>query len=304
MTNNTLPLISIALCTYNGEKYIKEQLDSIVLQSYKKLEIIITDDNSSDRTLEFIKSYNDNRIKIIKNNKNIGYNLNFQKCLNLCSGEYICISDQDDIWNRNKVFDLYGKIKNSVMVYSDSELIGEDNQSLGSNMSDLLNVKFTHIKSPLELVFRNIISGHSMMFNRRLLSVALPVPNGIYYDWWLAFAAAASDRIEYSESTLVKHRKHSQSATKLALETQECKPEAVELIANIKIFLSQNELSLDNKDFLTKLLSLEIRRFRMLFSPDLFFLLWDNFDHLFLAYRGKSKISKINICRKNARKLN
>src|ERR1700744_3577317 len=94
------PLISVALCTYNGEKYIKEQLDSIINQTYTCIEVIIVDDGSTDSTYDIISDYalRDNRIKCFKNETNLGFNKNFEKAVSLTSGEYIAISDQDDIW--------------------------------------------------------------------------------------------------------------------------------------------------------------------------------------------------------------
>src|SRR4051812_38033424 len=100
-----LPLISIALCTYNGERFVESQLLSLIKQTYLNLEIIIVDDCSTDNTLNIIAGYaaKDNRIKYWKNDLNLGFNQNFQKALSLTSGEFIAISDQDDIWHETKI---------------------------------------------------------------------------------------------------------------------------------------------------------------------------------------------------------
>ena len=93
-------LISIAMTSYNGEKYIREQLDSILTQTYGNFELIICDDRSKDSTVEIIKDYciKDSRIKLYVNEKNLGFKKNFEKAISLCKGEYIALSDQDDIY--------------------------------------------------------------------------------------------------------------------------------------------------------------------------------------------------------------
>ena len=95
-------IISVAMATYNGEKFIKKQLDSILCQLDMQDEIIISDDGSTDNTLNIIKSYNDNRIKIFEGPHN-GVKQNFANAISKSQGEYIFLSDQDDIWVKNKV---------------------------------------------------------------------------------------------------------------------------------------------------------------------------------------------------------
>ncbi len=99
------PLVSIAMTTYNGEKYLSAQLDSILNQTYKNLEIIICDDCSTDDTRQILTNYSkkDSRIKLFFNDKNLGYSKNFQKAISLCTGNFISLSDQDDIWIPEKI---------------------------------------------------------------------------------------------------------------------------------------------------------------------------------------------------------
>jgi glycosyltransferase involved in cell wall biosynthesis len=289
------PLISVALCTYNGERYIQEQIDSIVSQSYENIEIIILDDNSTDGTVDLVKSYKDIRLKVHINDQNIGFNKNFQKCLSLCTGEYICISDQDDIWLPDKVSKLYSTLGGSIMAYSDSKLIDYNGDTLHISMSSLLKTKFENIASPLQLIFRNTISGHSMIFHRKLLLYALPVPNDFFYDWWLAYTAAAIDQIKYCESALVSHRQHSSSVIKsISLIGSSKKSKYRKLLTNLETFLSLNHLKPYDKEFLKKLYDLEKRRLDQKLSIELFSLLIKNTDTLFPKYKYKSFLSKIN----------
>ena len=99
------PLISIALCTYNGERFVREQLDSLVNQTYKNIEIIAVDDHSSDQTFAILENYKSKfkNIRTFQNNANLGFRKNFEKALRECTGEYIALSDQDDVWRLDKI---------------------------------------------------------------------------------------------------------------------------------------------------------------------------------------------------------
>lgn len=112
------PLISVALTTYNGEKYLSEQLESIINQDYKNFEIIISDDNSKDKTIEIINDYKNKYSNIIVNfnSENLGFKKNFEKAISLCNGEFIAFSDQDDIWTTNHLSILFEKIGKKILV--------------------------------------------------------------------------------------------------------------------------------------------------------------------------------------------
>jgi glycosyltransferase involved in cell wall biosynthesis len=99
------PLVSVAMCTYNGEKFINLQLDSILAQTYHNLELVIVDDGSTDETFNIISDYakKDGRIKCFKNEVNLGFNKNYERAIKLTTGEFIAISDQDDIWLPHKM---------------------------------------------------------------------------------------------------------------------------------------------------------------------------------------------------------
>src|SRR5574344_1640995 len=118
-------LISIAMCSYNGERFIKEQIDSIIAQTYKNFELIIVDDGSKDNTIEIIKYYQskDSRIKLFQNEKNLGFVKNFEKAITLCSGDFIALADQDDVWKKNKIEVFLNNIDKNMLIYSDAILM-------------------------------------------------------------------------------------------------------------------------------------------------------------------------------------
>ena len=128
-------MISVAMATYNGEKYIVEQLDSILNQTMPVDEIIIFDDKSTDLTLNILKKYQDDRIKIYVNNENVGYIENFYRAINSCKGDYIFLADQDDVWESNKV-ELCMNVmddEDTMLVTSGFKLIDGKGEKLSNN---------------------------------------------------------------------------------------------------------------------------------------------------------------------------
>lgn len=206
-------LISIALCTYNGDRFLERQLESLLVQTYSNLQIIIVDDASIDNTPIIIKKFakRDQRLKVFFNDKNIGFNANFSKAIEQCSGNYIAICDQDDIWEPNKIEILYERIGDSKLVYHDSIFIDENDRLTGKKMSDLH--RFVNNNCSDLLLFHNCVSGHACLLKKELIKIAMPFPKGIYYDWWLAFTASCLGEIDYIKIPLVRHRRHSESFT-------------------------------------------------------------------------------------------
>ena len=205
-------LISIAMCTYNGEKYLSEQLDSIVNQSYQNLEIVIVDDCSTDNTLSLLKGYadRDSRIRIVCNDKNIGFVRNFEKAINECRGDLIALADQDDIWFSAKITRLAESIGDNWLIYSevavvDSEGVKQDTQ--------FPRVNRIEGRCALSLILNNCVTGHACLMRRELLNLAMPSMSGMpYHDQWLAIVAAAHGKLKASDEVLSFYRKHNSNA--------------------------------------------------------------------------------------------
>ncbi|MCF2490682.1 glycosyltransferase family 2 protein [Dyadobacter sp. CY347] len=214
------PLISIALCTYNGSDFLAEQLDSILSQSIQDWELVIVDDFSQDETLRILNSYSerDKRIKIHRNHQNLGYNKNFEKALKLCEGEFIAICDQDDIWHEDKLKLQLDAIRNHLLVYHDSEFMDESGNSMGAKISD--KFAFYSGDKPEVFLYFNCVSGHSIFMKRTLLAHALPFPERFHYDQWLAYIATSHGSIDFVDKCLVRYRQHKKNNTDmLALRT-------------------------------------------------------------------------------------
>lgn len=213
-------LVSIALCTYNGEKFIEQLLLSLLSQTYKNIEILVFDDNSNDKTAQIILKFAaiDHRIKMFSNPENIGFNNNFRNAIASCSGELIAPCDQDDIWDHEKIEVLVNSIGNKDLVYCDSALIDSVGTPLNKRLSSLRRMYYG--KNPLAFLLTNCISGHAMLVRKNLLST-IDIPEDLYYDWWIAIAACARNGIGYVDRPLVKFRRHQGAASGVGISGNE-----------------------------------------------------------------------------------
>jgi len=214
LKDNTYPLVSVALCTYNGAAYLPEQLETIINQSYVNLEIVISDDGSTDNTTRIIKEFQqkDHRIKFFQNETNLGYNKNFEKVFSLCLGDYIAIADHDDIWEVNKIECMMKAWpKGASFIYS---LSGNFTNKDFANRKLAPDVVYTGIDDVHKLVFNSPVHGHASMFKKELLALCVPFPNDIYYDWWMSMHAAATGYVGCIPKTLTWHRVHENNSSR------------------------------------------------------------------------------------------
>lgn len=223
--------VIILMATYNGEEYIREQLDSIKHQSHKNWELIVRDDNSNDNTMNILKVYEqeDSRIKVLKDsNGNLGQCKNFdvlmQYALNrskLNDSLYFMFSDQDDVWNNNKIELSIKKIisiENSntddspILVYtnylvSDSQL---------SQKEVAYKKPFFYSKKELasRLLIQNWVMGCTTIINKNLLKLAVKIPDvAENHDNWIAILCSLAGKIEYINEVTMTHRIHSKNVT-------------------------------------------------------------------------------------------
>lgn len=213
MNDAAEPLISVALCTYNGERYLREQLDSLLAQTYSNMEIVAVDDCSSDRTVELLREYErrDTRLRVFVNPGNLGFVANFERAITLCTGSFIAPSDQDDIWLHDKLRTLASRIGAHAMAYCDSELVDADGRSLGVSMSQFWAMQ--DLNDPAALALSNCVSGHAMLFRRELLDAQPRLPTDVFHDWWLAARASAHGGVIYCPEKLVRYRQHGKNVT-------------------------------------------------------------------------------------------
>lgn len=209
-----MPLVSIAMATYNGEKYICEQFDSILSQTLQDFELVVCDDCSTDSTVQLLNDYakKDIRIKVFVNEKNLGFKKNFEKAISLCSGEYIALSDQDDIWKKNHIEKLLGIIDGHDIACGNPEFIDSIGKKMGYSLRDSKNLDF--VPSGDNLLYRillnsNPFQGASMLIRRSFFASVLPIPEAVlYHDTWFSTCSVFLDGLVYTEDVITLQRLH------------------------------------------------------------------------------------------------
>lgn len=193
------------MAAYNGELYIAFQIDSILMQLTRTDELIIVDDNSEDNTCEIIESYNDNRIKLFRNSKNVGFVKTFEIALNNCTGDFIFLCDQDDIWFDNKVQKCKSFLSTYDLVICDAFV------TIGST-SNIRGSYFKINKSRPGLIanlIHNSYLGCCMCFRKKIINYILPFPNYLYaHDIWIGLLANIHFNVYFINEPLQYYRRH------------------------------------------------------------------------------------------------
>lgn len=206
-------MISVVIATYNGERYLKQQLDSILCQLSNEDEVVISDDHSTDKTIYIIESYQDPRLMLIMNDhKYRGYSGNFENALRHTKGSLIFMSDQDDVW-------LPGKVERMINALKHSDLVVSDAVVTDANLNVLYPSHFEHAHVATGLL-RNFAKtryiGACMAFKRSLLLKALPFPSKLNlcpHDYWITLIAEAFFKVELIQEPLINYRRHENNAS-------------------------------------------------------------------------------------------
>lgn len=203
------PLITVILATYNGEKYLQEQLDSVLQQSYTNIEVVMVDDGSTDNTWNLIQTFaaQDARIRPFRNEKNLGYIRNFERGCQLAAGDYIALCDQDDYWLPEKLERQLAAIGNYPLLYCDSTLANETLQPTHERLSTRVN--YIDFHSCLQQAVFCRIYGHTMLATKELIQKAIPFLHIIPHDWWICYLASAHGGIKCLNQPLALYRQHS-----------------------------------------------------------------------------------------------
>ena len=211
-------LVDIAMATYNGENFIAEQIQSIQNQTYQNWILYVSDDGSSDGTVDYINevAITDQRIKLINTQRQGGVIPNFNNALEYTSADYIVLCDQDDIWPKERLAVLVNKIRelevNSgqpLMIFTDMILIDAKGLKIADSFyqSNKLNPNINLEEN--SLIWRSTVYGCSTIMNRALLNISLPVPEyAQMHDQWLALNAKQSNNLYYYDYQSLKYRQH------------------------------------------------------------------------------------------------
>ena len=227
-------MIEILLATYNGERFLPEQIESITSQSFKDYHILASDDNSSDCTFEILRSYESvlgEKIKVVQSNTHSAKE-NFYNLLDMADAEYIALCDQDDFWESDKLEKSlkaiqrlekrYGK-ETPILVHSDLEIVDENLNSQNKKMSELTGMSeaITHAKKESKYLYtistkesfsrylvENNITGNTVIINKALLDIYKRPKVSFMHDWWLGIIAFTFGKVGYLNECLVKYRQH------------------------------------------------------------------------------------------------
>lgn len=213
--------ISVALATYDGSIYLEEQLASIINQTYPPKEIIIVDDFSTDNTVAIINNFKKiyPSIFLYLNEENLGPIKTFKKAISKCSFDYVALSDQDDIWENNKLEICYqelisiDKVSRPSIVFSDLKIIDSDGNLIGSSFwkdqgYNTINIQFQNI------LIGNIVTGCTVMMNGSMKREIEKMPNNIImHDYWMALIAFGIGDFKVMTQTPIRYRVHSNSVT-------------------------------------------------------------------------------------------
>ncbi len=206
--------VSVAMATYNGERYIREQLETILVQLDKNDEIIVSDDGSTDRTLEIVKGLGDKRIKIIDGPKN-GIKQNFANAIMNSTGDFIFLADQDDVWMPNKV-----AIVREAFRKNNCTCVVHDAEVFDSASNKIIEPSFFAWRKSGKGIFKNIWKntyiGCCMAFRKEMKKYILPIPNNIkMHDQWIGILCEKHGKSVFIPDILLKYRRHGGNQTEM-----------------------------------------------------------------------------------------
>lgn len=216
------PLVEILLATFRGAKKLEEQIDSLFVQTYSNWKIIVRDDESDDcskRIVETFAAENPEKIRFVQDSLGrLGPAGNFSSLLSRSSAEYVMLCDQDDVWLPEKIALTLEKMfevehvdgKNvPVLIHSDLKVIGADSDVVSESLWKHQNIHPRNREILNHLLVQNVVTGCTVMINKALRDVALPVPDAaVMHDWWLALVAAAFGKIAHVDQPTMLYRQH------------------------------------------------------------------------------------------------
>jgi hypothetical protein len=215
------PLISIAMCTYNGDAYVCDQLDSFLGQTQQPDELVVCDDGSADNTLQILEQFTEEApfpVRVYQNEQRLGATKNFERALRLCKGDFVFLSDQDDVWLPQKVAMLSQALRSDPdagYVFSDALVVDEMLRPLGYTMWQSIGFtqaqrrRFSQGRQLGVLLKHNVVTGATMAFRAEPRSIILPIPSESVHDEWIALLASSSGMHGVIvQQPLVKYRQH------------------------------------------------------------------------------------------------
>jgi glycosyltransferase involved in cell wall biosynthesis len=212
--------VSVALCTYNGEKYLSEQLESFANQTRVPDELIVCDDLSTDNTVQIVESFQQSapfNVRLYMNESRLGSTKNFEQAISMSKGDVIFLSDQDDWWYQDKINIILKYFPHKEKyggLFSDAEIVDESLTSQYRNLWESIGFdtiqrkKFSEGNSIPVLLKHNVVTGATMAFDADFKDILLPIPEIWIHDAWISLLLAYTSRLQMIEQPLIKYRQH------------------------------------------------------------------------------------------------
>jgi glycosyltransferase involved in cell wall biosynthesis len=216
------PTISVALCTYNGAAYVEQQLRSILAQTHAVDEIVVSDDGSSDDTLQVVSRTLEGvaaSVVVIENPTPLGVTANFEQAIERTTGDIVVLSDQDDVWHPHRIENALAAFEagDALVHFTDAQLVDAAGVPLDLTLFESLEVTDATLTAMRDghafgtLLKRNLATGATLAFRRDLLADAMPFPREWVHDEWLTILAAARERIAASRELSIDYRQHGEN---------------------------------------------------------------------------------------------
>jgi glycosyltransferase involved in cell wall biosynthesis len=212
-----IPHVEIALATYNGARFLPEQLASIAAQRWPNISVVAADDGSTDTTLDILSTFTARPLRVVADTGGRGVRDNFAVALGATVAPYVFLSDQDDWWEADKVSAMMAKMleiegvhgaAHPILITCDLAIVDRDLQPTGGNWFAVTS-KSADAHSLADFVLTGHVPGCAMAVNRALLDMALPIPTDVYiHDWWMTLLATAFGTIGHVDRPLIRYRQH------------------------------------------------------------------------------------------------
>lgn len=219
--------VSVALCTHNGAQYVAEQVRSILHQSVLPSQVVVSDDASTDDTVQIVKEvfarfraeHNGSApvLTVLLNERPLRVTANFEQATMACTGDLIALCDQDDVWVPHRLERMVAEFDSRqelTLLHSDARLVDGDGNPLGGTLSEAIGLtagerRKIHAGAAFDVLLRrNVVTGATTVFRRSLLDAAVPFPEAWVHDEWLAMIAAVTGRVDFVPEALIDYRQH------------------------------------------------------------------------------------------------
>ena len=230
---------SVAMCTYNGARFVTEQLASIAAQTRLPDELVVSDDRSTDTTVDCVREFARRApfpVRLFENEKNLGSTKNFERAIRLCEGDFIALADQDDVWLPEKLRRLEDALtdENTALAFTDGEVVDECLRPLDQSVWQTIRFGpeeqglFREGNGFTVLLDHNVVTGAAMAFKAKFKELILPFPNDlihdgipVLHDWWAALVVAAVADLSFCSESLFKYRQHSSQQMGVVRESED-----------------------------------------------------------------------------------